>query len=78
MAKTLLVNYNSWEVLTSAWTAAAKPDRRVELVYVWGPDGISLFQSATGTERITLNLSMPDFLSLVERSGEIVDLRGCL
>ena len=74
--KLLWVKDGEWDVLTSSWTAAAKPDGKVELVYVWGPwGGISMFSSATGTDRMTLNLPFIRFLGLLENDREIIDLR---
>jgi hypothetical protein len=73
--KAIMVNKGGWEVVTAAWTAAAKPGRVVEIAYVWGADGISFFQSATGVERVTLNIDMQSFLSVMHQGTAIIDLR---
>lgn len=74
--KAIIVNKGGWEVVTASWTAAAKPGRAVEIAYVWGADGVSFFQSATGVERVTLNITMQEFLSVMHQDTSIIDLRG--
>lgn len=53
----LIFEDRGWTVVTSAWTVASKKDSgRTELIYLWGPDGVSFFESATGTARRTVDL----------------------
>jgi hypothetical protein len=74
MSATLLLNHEGWEVVTAAWSAAAKPGDKVQVCYQWGADRLSWFDSATGIARVGLNLSMAEFLRLVQRGG-VTDLR---
>jgi hypothetical protein len=73
----LLFRDRGWEVAASSWVAAAKPDRKVELCYQWGADGISWFDSGTGNARCTLDILMDDFTKRIARhtNGGIVDFR---
>lgn len=70
----LLFNHDGWEVLTSAWTVAAKPGNQVQICYQWGADWISWVDSATGIRRINLNVTMSEFVGAVSKGG-IVDCR---
>lgn len=71
----LLFNDRGWEVVTSAWTAAATPGNTVQICYQWGADHISFFQSATGISRIDLPIDMTTFLKAISEGG-VVDLRS--
>ena len=70
----LLFNHDGWEVATAAWSLGAKVGDPVTVVYQWGPDGVSWFDSATGTRRVTVNLSMEQLVEKLS-NGALVDLR---
>lgn len=72
----LLFEHEGYEVITSAWTAAGKPERKVEICYQWGADRLSWVSSATGIRRITLNCTMLEFAAVIRRdNAPIVDCR---
>jgi hypothetical protein len=70
----LLFNDRGWEVATASWTAAAKQGRPVQIAYTWGANSVGWAASATGTSRVTLDMTMEEFVKLV-RDGGVVDLR---
>jgi hypothetical protein len=74
----LLFNDGKWNILTSAWSAAAKrPNADTELCYTWSTGQIGFTQSATGTERITLGIPFNVFAAYAadcEKKSEIIDL----
>ena len=62
----LLFVDRGWTVATAAWTAASKDPKKTEICYTWGSDGISFFDSATGTSRIELDMPFAEFLRRVQ------------
>lgn len=66
------------DVLTTAWTAvSANKGNAVDIAYLWGADGLSLFQSATGTSRYLASGSFRAFNHYVEdcaSKGKTIDL----
>ena len=62
-----------YEVVTAAWSACVKDDE-IDVAYLWGADGISWFDSATGVCRIRFKMTMSQFLSS-QRNG-MIDLRS--
>jgi hypothetical protein len=73
----LLFKDRGWEVATAAWSAGSKGGSSIEICYRWGADGtsFSFTSNATGNVRVTLNISMADFVKRLSRSGGVVDLR---
>jgi hypothetical protein len=69
----ILFNHDGWEVATAAWSLGAKSGEAVTVVYQWGPDGLSWFDNATGTRRVTVNLTMEQLVHKL--GGGLVDLR---
>lgn len=74
MMTVLLFNDRGWEVMTSCWSAGAKPGKSVRICYQWGADHLSWFSSATGISTVDLPIGMSEFLRAVQ-SGGLVDLR---
>jgi hypothetical protein len=74
MATILVFEHEGWEVATSSWSAAAKPGKGVTVCYEWGADRISWFDNAVSTARITLNMTMGEFLSVIQGKA-LVDFR---
>lgn len=74
----LLLSHEGWRVATAAWSAASKTRDEVELCYQWGADGVSLLSGATGIRRVTLPISMTEFLGRISQAGThpIVDLQS--
>jgi hypothetical protein len=70
----LLFNHEGWEVATAAWSLGAKKGDAVTVVYQWGPDGLSWFDSATGTRHVIVNLTMDQLVQKLGGGG-LVDLR---
>jgi hypothetical protein len=70
---TLAFTHNGWRVITSSWSAASNKSDRTRIVYVWGPDVISWFDSATGTASFELYMSIGEFERLVATQS-FVDL----
>jgi hypothetical protein len=67
----LLFKDSGWDVMTTSWTASAKPEMgKTQLVYLWSGDG---------PQRITVAISYKDFLARVmacaAANTSIVDLR---
>ncbi|WP_029606139.1 hypothetical protein [Kozakia baliensis] len=58
-----------WNVVTSVWTVGAKEPDRISICYMWGSDGISFFDSATGTARVEFLISFSDFMRRVREAG---------
>jgi hypothetical protein len=72
----LLFNDRGWGVATTSWSAGATGEQSVTLIYEWGPDGISIWSGATGTSRVIVQLTMPQFVERLKNSDNgIVDLR---
>ena len=71
----LLFKDRGWEVATAAWSAGSKDGTSIEICYQWGAHGFSFTSAAPGTARVTLKISMADFVKRVSRSGGVVDLR---
>jgi hypothetical protein len=72
----LLFNDRGWGVATSSWSVGATGENAVTLIYEWGPDGASLWTHTTGTSRVTVQLTMPEFVERLKNSDNgIVDLR---
>lgn len=70
----LRFTHGGWDVVTGIWTAASKREGVVELCYQWGADGVSLFAGATSVRRVTLPISMREFVREA-RSAAFVDFR---
>lgn len=67
----LLFRDRGWDVMTTSWTASAKPDMgKTQLVYLWNGDG---------PQRITVAITYKDFLARVMACNaanvSFVDLR---
>jgi hypothetical protein len=75
MSATLFFNDRKYEVVTSSWSVAAKPDANyITVCYSWGADGISWFDSATGVSSCELMLRMEEFVKRISKGG-VIDLR---
>lgn len=61
------------EVLTSAWTARARPSG-TEIAFVWGVSQIGWFDGATSVYRTTIPIPFSEFADKVYQGGT-VDLR---
>jgi hypothetical protein len=72
---TLIFMDRGWTVMTSAWSAGSKNDKTTTLVYVWGADGESWSDSATGDASCTLEMPIKEFIGRVQAAGPICDLR---
>ncbi len=74
----LRFTHEGWDVLTSAWTAASEGGgTSVDLCYQWGANGFSFASSATGVRRVTLPITMRQFLRVVSsHHGRIADFSG--
>lgn len=73
----LRFSHEGYDVLTSAWTAASEDGVSVDLCYQWGANGFSFASSATGVRRITLPVTMREFLRVVSsHHGRIADFSG--
>jgi hypothetical protein len=66
MSTTIVFRHNSWDVATTAWTAASKGDKTI-LCYLWGPDGFGWTENATGTASITFKMPLTEFCRQVAR-----------
>lgn len=66
--------HEGYEVITSAWTVAAKKDGGIEIAYLWGADGVSVFFGATSVRRAGFNITLAEFMEY--RKNGIFDLRG--
>lgn len=71
----LIFNDRGWTVVTNAWTAASKSPGRTTIAYTWGADGISFFDSATGTAKIEFEMDITAFINAVVSARNVLDLR---
>lgn len=75
---TLIFEDRGWVVCTSSWSVGGKPgkNQQVKIVYTWGADGISIFNSATGDASCFLPYTIEQFTDILLRNrGGIIDLR---
>lgn len=71
----LVFNHDGWTMVSNAWSVGGKTATSTEIVYVWGPDGVSWVSGATGTARVTAKISMDEFLARCRDSRNVIDLR---
>jgi hypothetical protein len=80
MSQTLRIKHDTWEVVTSSWTVAAKLGKTVVLCYSWSSmDGMGFLDQSTGVAQTELNLTMPQFLKILNQWGHDaapIDLRA--
>lgn len=72
---TLIFQHEGWEVVTTSWSAAAKPGKGVVVCYEWGPDRVGWLDNSVSTARVTLNMHMAEFIHAIH-DKQIVDLRS--
>ncbi len=75
----LLIEDGGWNVMTTAWTAAAKPNRsQTEICYAWSSmSGMGFTENSTGVTRMTLNIPFNIFAAHVaacDKQGIPADL----
>lgn len=74
----LMFMHGGWEVVTSAWTVAAKdrPNEAITICYPWSSSsGFGWMDNSTGVARVELAITLTDFYNLLARSGAVLDLR---
>jgi len=70
---TLAFTHNGWRVVTNSWSAASKWENKTRIVYTWGPDGISFFDSRVSTSAFDVELPISAF-ERATRSTQFLDL----
>lgn len=75
----LVFEDRGWTIATNSWSIGGKTgSNSTTIMYTWGADGISFFNSATGVAQVVFDLSPDQFVKLVQRQAinSIADLRG--
>ncbi len=76
----LIFEDRGWTVATASWSMGSDDQKTTQIIYTWGADRISFFDSATGTARYTFHVPVEEFISILKAHANegCCDLRAFL